>query len=104
MPESKVKLASVDGADSGWTNEQQWNKFASQKSNEVTLEADKRYYLEVLHKEGVNLDHVSVGWQLPGESGLLPCEVVPGNVLSRLGGIGAGGAGNSGEGGGGGAE
>ncbi len=26
--------------------------------------------LEMLHKEGVNLDHISVGWQLPGESGL----------------------------------
>jgi len=30
----------------------------------------------------VSLDHVTVGWQLPGESGFAPCEVVPGNVLS----------------------
>jgi hypothetical protein len=90
----KKRVAWVEGADVGWTNDQQWDKFSSQKSAEIMLVADKRYYVEVLHKEGVNLDHVSVGWQLPGESGLLPCEVVPGSVLSRLGG-GEGGAGGS---------
>jgi hypothetical protein len=83
-PASKVRIAWVEGADSGWTGETEWNKFASQKSVEITLEADKKYYIEVLHKEGVNLDHVEVGWQLPGESGLAPCEVVPGSVLTPL--------------------
>jgi hypothetical protein len=83
-PAGKVRIAWVEGADSGWTGETEWNKFSSQKSAEITLEADKKYYLEVLHKEGVNLDHVQVGWQVPGESGLAPCEVVPGSVLTPL--------------------
>ena len=83
-PASKVRVAWIEGADNGWTSENQWDKFPSQKSAEITLEADKKYYLEVLHKDGVNLDFVSVGWQLPGESGLQPCEVVPGSVLTPL--------------------
>jgi hypothetical protein len=94
-PSSKVRIAWIEGVDNGWTNEQEWNKFPSQ-SAEVTLAADKKYYVEVLHKEGGNLDHVSVGWQLPGESGLLPCEVVPGSVLSPFGVGSGGGAGGEG--------
>jgi hypothetical protein len=102
MPASKVRVAHFEGEFSGWTNDQQWDKFATQKSADITLEQGKKYYVEVLHKDGVNVDHVSVGWQLPGESGLLPCEVVPGNALSRFGGSetgegGAGGAGGAGQ-------
>jgi hypothetical protein len=62
------------------------------------LEKDKRYYIEVLHKEGIGGDHVGVGWLLPGEKGFKPCEVVPGSVLSPFTDDGPTGAG--GEGGG----
>ena len=47
------------------------------------LEAAKRYYVEVRHKEGAGSDHVSVGWLKPGDAGTLASEVVPGYALSQ---------------------
>jgi hypothetical protein len=100
LPANKVKLAWVEGPD-GWTSESEWSKSTTQRSAPVMLEKDKRYYVEVLHKEGIGGDHVGVGWQLPGESGFVPCEVVPGAVLSPYEADGPSGAGGEGgEGGG----
>lgn len=96
-PANKVRIAWFEGEFSGWTNDQEWNKFPTQKSNVIMLNEGERYYLEVLHKDGVNLDHVSVGWQLPGESGLNPCEIVPGTVLTPFEAGGTGGAGGAGQ-------
>ena len=48
------------------------------------LEAGKRYYLEILHKEGTGADHLALGWSKPGEVDTLPSEVVPGHVLTRF--------------------
>jgi subtilisin family serine protease len=59
--EKKVRIASV----TGYTNPRQWEKFPTQKSQAVNLKANRKYYIEVLHKEGVGSDHLSVGWQLP---------------------------------------
>jgi subtilisin family serine protease len=42
-----------------------YKKYASQRSVAIALEADKKYYFEVLHKESLGLDHVSVGWKMP---------------------------------------
>jgi len=60
-PANKVKIASV----SGWTGSRQWDKYASQKSGLIALQAGKKYYFEVLHKEGGGGDNIAVGWQLP---------------------------------------
>ena len=49
----------------------------------LLLEAGKRYYVEVRHKEGAGNDHVSVGWLKPGETGTVASEVVPSYALSR---------------------
>ena len=46
------------------------------------LVAGRRYYLEVLHKDGGGTDHVSVGWSRPGESDAVPTQVVPGYALT----------------------
>jgi len=64
--------ASMFGAKSiakvpGWTAPGQWNKFSEQASQTIELKAGRRYYFEVIHKEGGGGDHVGVGWQLPGE-------------------------------------
>lgn len=58
---NKRVIASV----SGYTHPLQWNKYASQTSARIYLEANRSYYIEALHKEGVGADHLAVGWQLP---------------------------------------
>ncbi|HEY9490255.1 MAG TPA: S8 family serine peptidase, partial [Chryseosolibacter sp.] len=61
---NKQEIASVNG----YTNPAQWNKYPTQMSSGIFLEANKRYYIEALHKEGVGTDHLAVGWQLPDEA------------------------------------
>ena len=55
------KIAWVDGA----TGFRQWDAEANQQSNEISMEAGRRYYVEVLHKEAGGGDALSVRWQLP---------------------------------------
>ncbi|MBC5774702.1 T9SS type A sorting domain-containing protein [Pontibacter sp. KCTC 32443] len=74
-PTKKVKIAYVNG----WTAPRGWNEQVSQKSEQIQLEAGKRYYIEVLHVEGAGGDHVTVGWQLPDGKLERPIE---GNRLS----------------------
>lgn len=50
----------------GWTGFRQWDKFPSQQSSAIFLEAGRVYPVELLHKEGTGGDHVSVGWKRPG--------------------------------------
>ena len=74
-PSKKVKVAQVQG----WTAPLQWNKYGSQRSVSIRLEAGKRYYIEALHKEVGGPDNLAVGWRLP--SGTLE-RPIPGNRLS----------------------
>lgn len=64
-----------------------WEADPSQKSAPVPLAAGKRYYLEVLQKQGSGAEHVAVGWQLPGgvqERPLPPSRLSPyGAIPSR---------------------
>ena len=53
----------------GWTQRNQWDKYPSQQSGLVTLNAGQRYYVRVLHKEAGGGDHVSVGWRRPTATG-----------------------------------
>nr|WP_226894631.1 Ig-like domain-containing protein [Luteolibacter marinus] len=64
----------------GWTDPEQWDKFASQKSSAVTLEAGRPYYLEVLHKDSGGGDNLAVAWQGPG----LAQQVISGSVLRMI--------------------
>lgn len=59
--QNKVKIAYVTGA----TDPRQWTKFPSQRSATIPLTAGRTYYIEALHKQGIGMDHVAVGWQLP---------------------------------------
>lgn len=77
--ENKRRIAFV----TGYTNPQQWNKYSSQLSGPIHLEAHRKYYIEALHKEGVGSDHLAVGWQLPDESLERP---IPGSRLTLYGG------------------
>lgn len=49
----------------GWSNAREYAKYPEQQSAPVYLEKGKRYYLEVLQKEGTGGDNVGLGWQLP---------------------------------------
>ncbi|HLY73078.1 MAG TPA: PA14 domain-containing protein [Planctomycetota bacterium] len=59
-----------------------WNADPAQKSNPIGLIAGKRYYIEVLQKQGAGPEHVAVGWQLPGGAQERP---IPPPRLSPLG-------------------
>ncbi|KAA1175062.1 hypothetical protein FWJ25_06745 [Marinobacter salinexigens] len=49
-----------------WTSINEFNKYSSQTSRYVSLNADQRYYFEILHKEGYGRDHFEVAWEGPG--------------------------------------
>jgi len=74
-PANIQKIAAVND----WTNSREWTKYAAQKSNAIYLVAGKRYYVEVLHKESTQGDHLAVGWQLPNGTLERP---IPGARLS----------------------
>ena len=66
----------------GHTSPQQWDKSATQQSAPVALEAGQKYYFEVLHKEGVGGDHVSVAWSYEADD-LKNWVLEPGVVASQ---------------------
>ncbi len=74
-PANKKKIASF----LNWTNSREFTKFPSQKSAKINLETGRRYYIEVLQKEGDGNDHVTVAWQLPDGTAEIP---IPGKRLA----------------------
>ena len=60
-PENVQLIASIDG----WTYPQVWDKFPSQQSVQIYLEAGQQYYIEAFQKEHEGLDNLAVGWQWP---------------------------------------
>ncbi len=51
-----------------WCPPGTWDRYRSQRSEPVQLEAGTPYYLEVLHKQGLGSAHCAIGWQLPDAS------------------------------------
>ncbi|MBI1177017.1 hypothetical protein GC207_06210 [bacterium] len=60
-PAHKQPIAAVPG----WTASREWTKYPEQQSSQIWLEAGRRYYVEMLQKEGGGGDNAAVGWQLP---------------------------------------
>jgi hypothetical protein len=78
-PLAKTTLASV----SGNTDPRQWDKYpATQGSAPIPLEAGQRYYIEAVHKQGTDGDHLAVGWTLPDQTGLI--TVISGQYLASF--------------------
>lgn len=48
-----------------WAPWDQWEQDPAQRSRRISLQAGRRYYIEVLHKEGGGDGHVAVRWTLP---------------------------------------
>ncbi len=74
----KIPIARVDG----WTNFRQFNKEANQSSAAIPLTNGSAYYIEVLQKEGVGGDNLSVLWVMPGNVTNIP---IPGAFLRPIG-------------------
>jgi ELWxxDGT repeat protein len=60
-PSKRQKIAYVFGA----TDPYESDKYPSQVSGPVDLTSGQQYYFEVLHKQGVGTDHLSVAWRRP---------------------------------------
>jgi ELWxxDGT repeat protein len=52
----------------GYTPFRKYDKYPSQQSVQISLQAGRKYYIEARHKEGNGDDFISVGWQLPDET------------------------------------
>ncbi|MDO7852968.1 DUF6443 domain-containing protein [Hymenobacter convexus] len=83
-PAHRVRIAYVQV----WTASREWNKYPEQHSVPVMLEAGRRYYVEVLHREFGGGDNLAVAWQRPDGTFegpiagqyLAPPGTAPGNV------------------------
>jgi len=75
-PENGAVIASAPT----WTPLHVWDKFADQASGLIRLEAGKRYYIEILHKQADQKDNLSVAWQTPGGTR----EIISGEFLSPV--------------------
>lgn len=60
----------------GWTKKRELNKYPVQMSQFLNLRRGNRYYIEVLHKQGVGDGFAQVYWSTPseGEFQLIPVE------------------------------
>ena len=80
-PANAAEVASVPD----WVNPQEWDRHPQQRSEPLTLEAGRRYYVEALHKEHTGGDNLAVGWLRPGVADdVANIEVVPGSALRPL--------------------
>jgi len=60
-PANVQLIANIDG----WTYPQIWDKYPTQQSTQIYLEAGRQYYIEAFQKEHEGLDNLAVGWQWP---------------------------------------
>ncbi|MBP7053243.1 MAG: hypothetical protein KBE65_19725 [Phycisphaerae bacterium] len=61
-PDNRQLIASVEG----WTPADEYGWFPSQQSAPIEMDPAKKYYVEALHKEGSQGDHLTVQWRGPG--------------------------------------
>ena len=76
----KLRIAWIEDPRLGqnYTQAQDFDRFASQLSRAVQLQAGQRYYFEVLHKQDGGDDNVAVAWQVPGSSR----EIIPAGAFN----------------------
>lgn len=75
-PQYAVTVCSI----SGFTGAEEYTKFPSQRSANITLTAGTYYYFEVLHKEASGGDHIAVRWQRPSDQTI---SLIPSSNLAR---------------------
>lgn len=70
--------ATVIASVASFVNPLEWDRFPSQQSAMVRLEAGRLYAISALHKENFGADHIAVAWQQPGSESF---EVISGDFL-----------------------
>lgn len=73
----KALVASVPG----WTNVTEHTKYPQQTSASIALQAGKKYFIELIHKEGTGGDHFQVYWQTPSNPSWV---IIPGTALQPV--------------------
>lgn len=76
-PANSQVIASVNG----WTRSQEWEKYDTQKSEPIILQAGYKYYIEVLMKESGGGDNIAVAWQPPGNTR----QIISGTFVDTVG-------------------
>ncbi len=70
-----------------WTPPQAWDERSTQESGIIEMEAGEERFLEILHKEAGDKDHVAVAWQYREEGGQWSERmVIPPAALASYGG------------------
>ena len=78
-PSNLRLIASVfSSRKSAWTNDAVFTKYPTQHTRKITMVANKKYFVEVLHKQGRGRGHVKVYWKKPG---FLKLERITGQYL-----------------------
>lgn len=81
-PANLKKIAEI----TEWTNPREWYKYASQKSEQIFLEACRTYAIEALLKQAGGGDNLSVRWHTPsGADEVIPCKwLSPNNAQADI--------------------
>ncbi|HEY0978788.1 MAG TPA: PKD domain-containing protein [Flavobacteriales bacterium] len=79
-PNAQPQYAQAICSVSGYTGAEEYTKYSTQRSANITLQAGAYYYFEVLHKEGSGGDHVAVRWQRPSNQTI---ALIPAANLAR---------------------
>ena len=74
-PNNRSRIIEING----WTSLNQHDKYDRQTSERISLRAGQYYYLEILHKEGIGGDHVTLFWKTPTTSSSSEWVRVPGD-------------------------
>jgi hypothetical protein len=71
-----------------WTDPQQWDSRPQQESGEIEMEMGETRFLEILHKEAGDKDHVEIAWQFKrtGASVWSARNLIPASALSSYAG------------------
>ncbi|MBO1254373.1 BNR-4 repeat-containing protein [Alteromonas sp. 5E99-2] len=77
--DTSVENASMRAQVKWWTPPYSWFDYDYQESTPIKLQAGKRYYFEVMHKEGEGAEGVAVGWRKPNTDDI---QVVEAEYLS----------------------
>jgi len=72
-----------DPESGAWTHPLDWDKFAGQRSADITPTKGSRHFIEILLKHGNDPDHFAIAWQdkLPNQQSWSPREVIPAGFL-----------------------